>query len=67
MLEWDIREGGHEMFELQPPTLAAEVARRREVLRGTMRASRGTERVERRVLGTVRIRHTLAKLAKTRA
>ena len=55
------------MFELQPPTLDAEVARRRELLRGTMRASRGTKRVERRVLGTVRIRHTLAKLAKTRA
>ena len=29
------------MFELQPQTLDTEVARRREVLRGTMRASRG--------------------------
>ena len=62
-----IKEGGHEMFELQPQTLDTEVARRREVLRGTMRASRGTERVERRVPGTVRIRHAVAMLAATRA
>ena len=55
------------MFELQPQTLDTEVARRREVLRGTMRASRGTERVERRVPGTMRIRHAVAMLATTRA
>jgi hypothetical protein len=51
------------MFELHPQTLETEVARRREVLRGTMRAARKTDRVETRVPGTVRIRHAVATLA----
>lgn len=55
------------MFELQPQTLDTEVARRREVLRGTMRASHGNDRrLDRRVPGTVRIRHAVAMLAATR-
>ena len=55
------------MFELQPGTLETEAARRREVLRGTMRASRGIDRVERRVPGTVRIRHAVAMLTALRS
>ena len=55
------------MFELQPQTLDSAVARRREILRGTIRASRGNERVDPRVPGTMRIRHAVAMLAATRA
>jgi hypothetical protein len=51
------------MFELYPQTLEAEVARRREVISGTMRAARKSQRVETRVPGTVRIRHAVATLA----
>ena len=55
------------MFEMHPQTLETEVARRREVLRGTMRESRGIVRVAPRVPGTMRIRHAVAMLAATRA
>jgi hypothetical protein len=55
------------MFEMHPQTLETEVARRREVLRGTMRASRKVDRVEARVPGTMRIRHAVAMLTAARS
>ena len=55
------------MFEMHPQTLETEVARRRELLRGTMRASRGTDRAGARVPGTMRIRHAVAMLTTARS
>jgi hypothetical protein len=51
------------MFEMYPGALEMEVQRRREILLGTMRAARGSRRVDRRVPGTLRFRHVLALIA----
>jgi hypothetical protein len=55
------------MFGMHPQTLETEVARRREVLRATMRASRGIDRIDARVAGTMRIRHAMAMLTMARS
>jgi len=51
------------MFEMYPMNLDMEVERRQEVIRSTMRASRGEQRTTRRVPGVSRVRHVVIALA----
>jgi hypothetical protein len=51
------------MFEMYPMNLDMEVARRREVIRASMRASRGGQLASGRVAGVQRVRHVVLALA----
>jgi hypothetical protein len=51
------------MFEMYPVALDMEIERRREVIRSTMRASRGGLATVRRVPGVNRVRHVVLALA----
>jgi hypothetical protein len=51
------------MFQMNPGALDSEVQRRRELAFATMRAVHGTPSIDRRVSGTLRIRHVVVALA----